>query len=118
MEKKYTQEEITAIADEAIRKANLKSGKELDLDEMEKVSGGAALTHQEIDEKCDAVQLIMDEYGLDVGQLMAEKLGIVPDELSGWNWNTRKFKTGNVYELRKYLHDKLDGKATQVPNII
>ena len=76
MEKKYTQEEITAIADEAIRKANLKSGRELDLDEMEKVSGGAALTHQEIDEKCDAVQLIMDEYGLDVGQLMAEKLGI------------------------------------------
>lgn len=118
MEKKYTQEEITSIVDEAIRKTNLKSGRELNLDEMDKVSGGSALSHQEIDEKCDAVQLIMDEYGVDVGQLMAEKLGIVPPELSGWNWNVRKFKTGDICGLRKYLHDKLDGKATQIPDFI
>ena len=40
MEKKYTREEIRAIADEEIHKAGLKSMKELNVDELENVSGG------------------------------------------------------------------------------
>ena len=39
-EKKYTEEEIKAIANEEIRKSGLKANKELTLDEMANVSGG------------------------------------------------------------------------------
>ena len=39
-EKKYTQEEIMAIVDGEIRKAGLTPARELNPDEMEKVSGG------------------------------------------------------------------------------
>ena len=39
-EKKYTEEEIKAIVDEAVRKAGLKADDELNPDELENVSGG------------------------------------------------------------------------------
>ena len=42
-EKKYTEEEIKAIANEEIRKAGLKANRELNLDEMENVAGGRNL---------------------------------------------------------------------------
>jgi hypothetical protein len=70
-EKKYTEEEIKAIANEEIRKSGLKANKELNLDEMEKVSGGDFIipegtTHADIDAKWDVIQATLDFYGSDV----------------------------------------------------
>ena len=69
-EKKYTQEEIKAIVEEELRKANLAMGTELNMDEMETVAGGNGYTghdapggnsyvvpktHEEIDAKWDII---------------------------------------------------------------
>ena len=52
-EKKYTQEEIRAIVDEAMRKANMTSRRELSASELEKVNAGTMIipdTYEEIDQ--------------------------------------------------------------------
>ena len=111
-EKKYTQEEIKAIGDEMLRKANL--SRELSTDEMVEVSGGytAAIsgssyilpkTHEEIDRKWDTVQAALDSYGEDVAYYVALDLRVIGSDASVLHL----YKTG---ALRQHMHDDLDGK--------
>ena len=115
-EKKYTPEEINAIVDEELRKANLSSQKELNLDEMENVSGGAddflkgteyivPKTHEEIDAKWDVIDAILKAYGRDVAWLAAAKLNCV----ASYAYILDEYGTG---VLRDYMHRRLDGKIT------
>ena len=114
-EKKYTEEEIKAIANEEIRKSGLKANKELNLDEMEKVSGGDFIipegtTHADIDEKWDIIQTTLDFYGSDVAYLTAQKLGCAPGQ--GENTAASMFESGRVDKFRGYMHDLLNGTAS------
>ena len=104
-EKKYTEEEMKAIANEEIRKAGLKANKELNLDEMEKVSGGIYVpdTHEEIDRLWDIVQDTMNRYGSDVAYLTAKELNLV----AGKGTLFTDYSTG---VFRQRMHDEIDGK--------
>jgi hypothetical protein len=112
-EKKYTQEEIKAIVEEELRKANLAAGRELNMDEMANVSGGSVTdgityvlpkTHEEIDMKWDVIQAIVEEYGKDVAYIAACDLQV----LAGGRSLFDEYGTG---VLRQRMHDNLDGKV-------
>ena len=106
-EKKYTQEEIREIMDGAIRKANLRSRRELSLDEAGNVSGGDIIipqTHEEIDQLWDIIQSLRDIYGRDVAYMAA------------WEMHATAAPTAIRFEdygtdyYRRTMHEMLDGK--------
>ena len=114
-EKKYTEEEIKAIVDEAIRKAGLKMDDELNPDELDNVSGGDFIipegtTHADIDAKWDVIQATLDFYGSDVAYLTAQQLGCAPGQ--GENTAASMFESGRVDKFRGYMHDLLNGTAS------
>ena len=110
-EKKYTEEEIKAIANEEIRKAGLKANKELNLDEMEKVSGGR--THEEIDQNCDILKGILAQYGPDVAVFTAQKMGLISGDGDHPGWNALDSKGADAIEvLRQHNHETLDKGST------
>ncbi len=112
-EKKYTPEEIKAIVEEELRKVNLHPGKELSMDTMEGVSGGGVIpketyivpkTHEEIDEKWDIVQSVMDTYGVDVAYITAQQLQVIAG-------SANLLELYGPETLRKRMHNSLDGKT-------
>ena len=109
-EKKYTEEEMKAIANEEIRKAGLKANKELNLDEMEKVSGGVRgyHTHEEIDAAWDVVEDVWKQYGRDVAALSAVRLGLISNPGGGGSEGT--FGKHTLQSARQWMHNELDGK--------
>ncbi len=93
---------------------------ELGLDEFEKVSGGSYTgrdyapdgnayvlpkTHEEIDEKWDIVQSVLETCGVDVAYIVSQKLQV----LAGGSELLREYST-NIF--RKRMHDDLDGKLS------
>ena len=119
-EKKYTQEEIKAIVEEELRKANLAMGTELNMDEMETVAGGNGYTghdapggnsyvvpktHEEIDAKWDIIDYTLKNYGPDAAYIMTQKLQV----LAGGESLLIEYST-NIF--RKRMHDDLDGKIS------
>ena len=109
-DKKYTQEEIRAIIDEELRKANMSMGKELNMDEMEKVSGGGyntyvvPETHEDIDKIWDAIEAIKKAHGMDIAFLSAKELNAYAGE------NPYRFMDYGTDYYRQRMHDDLDGK--------
>ena len=109
-EKKYTREEIKAVIDEELRKANMSMGKELNMDEMEKVSGGGyntyvvPETHEDIDKIWDAIEAIKQAHGMDVAFLSAKELNAYAGE------SPYRFMDYGTEVYRRRMHDKLDGK--------
>ena len=109
-EKKYPREEIKAIIDEELRKANMSMGKELNMDEMENVSGGGYCTyvvpktHEDIDKIWDAIEAIKKAHGQDIAYMSAVELDAYagPSAYDFMDYST------NVYRQR--MHDDLDGK--------
>ena len=104
-EKKYTQEEINTIENEALRKAGLNTGKELNMDEMANVSGGLD-THEQLDAKWDAVAAVLSTYGSDVARVTAQSLGILPGE-NGNGGDPFKDGQNGIERCRKHSHDLL-----------
>ena len=117
-EKKYTQEEIMAIVDGEIRKAGLKPGRELNPDEMEKVSGGHGArifkSHKEIDEVMDIICHVWDTYGRDVASITAYELKVVTSSGDGGNELTALDRYRHPEGFRKWLHQELDGKHDEL----
>ena len=113
-EKKYTQEEIMAIVDGEIRKAGLTPARELNPDEMEKVSGGHGArifkSHKEIDEVMDIICNVWDTYGRDVAAITAYELKVTTSSGDGGNELTALDRYRHPNGFRKWLHDELDGK--------
>ena len=111
-EKKYTQEEIRAIVDEEIRKAGLNPERELNLNEMENVSGGARIfkTHKEIDEVMDIICRVWDTYGRDVAAITAYELRVTTSSGDGGNELTALDRYTHPNGLRKWLHQELNGE--------
>ena len=112
-EKKYTEEEMKAIANEEIRKAGLKANDELNPDELENVSGGKAIhfkTHEEIDQACDIVAAAYTGHGKDIAYLTAQELGVLPGEHADSSKNPFTDSAGvkAVEQFRSYLHDNLN----------
>ena len=109
-EKKYSREEINAIVNDALRKAGLATGRELNMDEMENVSGGVMIvpsTHEEIDQKMDVIQSVIDTYGIDVGLIAAQELCCAPGKTGTGRSNP--FADGKVDHVRNWMHRELDG---------
>ena len=110
-EKKYTQEEIRAIVDEAMRKANMTSRWELSASELEKVNAGTMIipdTHEEIDQKLDIIQSVLDIYGPDVALITAQELGCLAGK-DGSGRMPNPFLGGCVDTVRNWMHRELDG---------
>lgn len=112
-EKKNTQEDAQAIVEEILRKANLQSAKELNSDEMGKISGGEDLTaapktHEEVDQLWDLIDLAYEVGGKDAAYIMAQKFELVP----GANGSGHIFSTRTPRELRAHWHRRLDGKSS------
>ena len=108
-EKKYTQEEIKAIVEEELRKANLAAGRELNMDEMENVSGGygkydVPKSHEDIDRIWDAIEAIKKAHGQDIAYMSAVEL----DAYVGPS--ASKFMEYGTDYYRQRMHDRLDGK--------
>ena len=109
-EKKYTQEEIKAIVEEELRKANLAAGRELNMDEMENVSGGGyntdvvPETHKDIDKIWDAIEAIKKAHGMDIAFLSAKELNAYAGE------SPYRFMDYGTEVYRRRMHDRLDGK--------
>lgn len=112
-EKKYTPEEIKAIVEEELRKANLHPGGELSMDALEGVSGGGVIpkqtyfvpkTHEEIDAKWDIVQSVLDKYGVDVAYITAMQLQVIAG-------SSNLLTLYGPQTLRKRMHNSLDGKT-------
>ena len=110
-EKKYTREEIKAVIDEELRKANMSMGKELSMDEMENVSGGGGYctyvvpeTHEDIDKIWDAIEAIKQAHGMDVAFLSAKELNAYAGE------SPYRFMDYGTDYYRHRMHDRLDGK--------
>ena len=109
-EKKYTQEEMKAIVDEVLRKANLNPDRELRADEMENVSGGGYCTyvvpktHEEIDKLWDVVEAVKQKYGQDIAFITAQELKVYAG-VSAYN-----FVDFGTEVYRRRMHDDLDGK--------
>ena len=112
-EKKYTPEEIKAIVEEELRKANLHPGNELSADALEGVSGGGVIpketyrvpkTHEEIDAKWDIVQSVLDKYGVDVAYITAMQLQVIAG-------SSNLLTIYGPQKLRKRMHNSLDGKT-------
>lgn len=116
-EKKYTQEEMMAIVDGEIRKAGLKPGRELDPDEMEKVSGGydtrAFKTHEEIDQVMDIICSAWDKYGRDVAVLIAFELKVTSSSGKYGNESTALDDYTHPEGLRTFLHKELNGELDE-----
>ena len=86
----------------------------LSLDEMENVAGGypretyiVPKTHEEIDEKWDIVQSVLDTYGKDVAYIVAMELQIIAG-------SANLLELYGTKTLRKRMHDSLDGKLTSM----
>ena len=84
------------------------------LDEMENVTGGypretyiVPKTHEEIDEKWDIVQSVLETYGKDVAYIVAMELQIIAGSANLLDLYGTK-------TLRKRMHDSLDGKLTSM----
>ena len=84
------------------------------LDEMENVTGGytretyiVPKTHEEIDEKWDIVQSVLDTYGKDVAYIVAMELQIIAGSANLLDLYGTK-------TLRKRMHDSLDGQLTSM----
>lgn len=108
-EKKYTREEIRGIVDGAIRKANMTSKRELSMSELEKVNAGTMIvpdTHEEIDQKMDILQSILDNYGQDVALIAAGEMNCVPGK--NGSGPTNPFDGGSVDQVRNWMHRRLD----------
>ena len=82
------------------------------LDEMENVAGGypretyiVPKTHEEIDEKWDIVQSVLETYGKDVAYIVAMELQIIAGSANLLDLYGTK-------TLRKRMHDSPDGKLT------
>ena len=108
-EKKYPREEIKAIIDEELRKANMSMGKELNMDEMENVSGGygkydVPKSHEDIDRIWDAIEAIKKAHGQDIAYMSAVEL----DAYAGHS--ASNFAEYGTDYYRQRMHDKLDGK--------
>ena len=108
-EKKYKPEEIRAIVDGELRKANLNSRRELSASELEKVNAGTMIvpdTHEEIDQKMDILQRILDVAGPDATLIAAQEMQLVP----GTNGSGRSnpFDGGSVDLVRNWMHMRLD----------
>ena len=109
-EKKYTREEIKAIVNEELRKANLNPDRELSADEMENVSGGVYCTyvvpktHGDIDKIWDAIEAIKKAHGMDIAFLSAKELNAYAGE------NPYRFMDYGTDYYRQRMHDDLDGK--------
>ena len=108
-EKKYTREEIKAVIDEELRKANMSMGKELSMDEMENVSGGGYCTyvvpetHEDIDKIWDAIEAIKKAHGQDIAYMSAV-------ELDAYVGPGSRFMDYGTDYYRHRMHDRLDGK--------
>ena len=115
IEKKYSEEEIRSIVDEA--KAKLGMNRELSTDELESVSGGVGpedalrheyplpKTHEEIDQRWDAVQIAKEKYGDEVALFMAVKMNL-------YNGDDAKFAQYGTGYYRRIMHERLDGKIS------
>ena len=109
-DKKYTREEIRAIIDEELRKANLNPDRELSADEMENVSGGGyntyvvPETHKDIDKIWDAIEAIKKAHGMDIAFLSAKELNAYAGE------SPYRFMDYGTDYYRHRMHDRLDGK--------
>ena len=109
-DKKYTREEISAIIDEELRKANLHPDRELSADEMENVSGGGyntyvvPETHEDIDKIWDAIEAIKKAHGMDIAFLSAKELNAYAGE------SPYRFMDYGTDYYRHRMHDRLDGK--------
>lgn len=103
-EKKYSPEEIREIVDKELRKANLKLNKELNLDEMDHVAGGAVIpsTHEEIDANWDLVASMEKAYGTRTAAIFARSLGLISSESNLLDFS--------VSELRECMHRVLNGE--------
>ena len=110
-EKKYTQEEMKAIVDGILRKSNLSPTREISMDEMGHVAGGRTLpkTHQEIDDKWDAVESTRDHFGMAVASILAHDLGLIDSAV--YENDITRF---TIPVLRQAMHDVLDGKSVDL----
>ena len=118
-EKKYTQEEIKAIVDEEIGKANLAMGTDLKMDEMETVAGGGLATkygatdieypypktHADIDARWNVIQRLKETYGNDIALDMAIKMNLYAGA-------PEQFAHYGIDVYRRRMHDGLDGKLS------
>ena len=109
-EKKYTQEEIKAIVDEALRKAGLTPSREISADEMEQISGGhytrVFKSHEEIDQVMDIISNVWDNYGRDVAVIAAFELKVTSSD----SRTTALDKFTHPDGLRIWLHQELNGE--------
>ena len=111
-EKKYTPEEIRAIVDEELRKANLKPSRKLNPDEMENVSGGKSVTpstHGEIDAKWDVIEHVLKTYGADAALLAAQKLDCMAGADGAWTGPNPFRGYPNLDKFRNRMHGILNG---------
>jgi hypothetical protein len=111
-EKKYTPEEIRAIVDEELRKANLNPNKELNPDEMDNVSGGKSVTpstHGEIDAKWDVIEQALKTYGADIALLTAQELDCMSGADGAWKGQNPFSGYPNLDRFRNRMHRILDG---------
>jgi hypothetical protein len=109
-EKKYTREEIRAIIDEELRKANLNPDRELSADEMEQVSGGhytrVFKSHEEIDQVMDIISSVWDKYGRDVAVIAAFDMKVTSSD----SRTTVLDRFTHPEGLRIWLHQELNGE--------
>ena len=109
---KETREKIDALLNEK----GISTKKELNLDDLENVSGGRLFphyTHEEVDKMCDALKIILDKYGANVAQDQAYEWGFTSSkswDIPGKNVFCSKNPQGELEHLRHYIHDKVDGK--------
>ncbi len=113
-EKNCTREEIRAIVDKELRKANLNPAGEIGPDEMNHAAGGKILpgTHEEIDTKWDMVEVVLETYGIEAASVLAADLGLI-DQVTGWGYlnDIQKF---TIPFLRKDMHSVLDGGESRL----
>ena len=109
-EKKYTREEIQAIVNEEIRKANLNPARELRTDELETVSGGKRhfTTHEEIDRMWDTVGEVLKTYGRDAALVTAQELNLLPGINGSGDFNPLIDGQTGIERCRRYDHDALN----------
>ena len=109
---KETREKIDALLNEK----GISTKKELNLDDLENVSGGRVFphyTHEEVDKMCDALKIILNEYGPNVAQDQAYEWGFVSGKswvIPGKNVFCSENPQGELEHLHHYIYEKLDGK--------
>ena len=118
IEKKYTQEEMKASAENLLSRETLCQNSTLCAEELESVCGGdvgpknalryevdAPRTHAEIDAAWDIVQLMKDQKGNDAALVTAITLHL-------YEGDPNQFHLYGINVYRKRMHDRLDGKIT------